>query len=129
MQGMFVWVFALFVTVYIYFFLLVNIFDLCPFSIAARCRTVLAEYNMSCDDVSNVVMFQTACIHIQLLKRVLFVSFFFIDGETYSQTTTKHPITTSLCVAVQTVCLASADSLSHQRHLIFDGNTFGRQKK
>uniref|UniRef100_A0A4W6E8A7 Nuclear envelope phosphatase-regulatory subunit 1 n=1 Tax=Lates calcarifer TaxID=8187 RepID=A0A4W6E8A7_LATCA len=100
-----------------------------PSIIAARCRTVLAEYNMSCDDVSNVVMFQTACIHIQLLKRVLFVSFFFIDGETYSQTTTKHPITTSLCVAVQTVCLASADSLSHQRHLIFDGNTFGRQKK
>lgn len=30
----------------------VYFFDLCLFSIAARCRTVLAEYNMSCDDVS-----------------------------------------------------------------------------
>ncbi|CAI5646105.1 unnamed protein product [Oreochromis niloticus] len=41
-----------------------------PSIIAARCRTVLAEYNMSCDDVSQ---------H---------------DGETYSETTTKHPVTT-----------------------------------
>ncbi|KAG7242571.1 hypothetical protein INR49_020284 [Caranx melampygus] len=39
-----------------------------PSIIAARCRTVLAEYNMSCDDV---------------------------NGETYTQTTTKYPITTS----------------------------------
>lgn len=32
---------------------LVIVFNRYPCSIAARCRTVLAEYNMSCDDVSQ----------------------------------------------------------------------------
>lgn len=42
---------------------LVNIFDFHHLSIAARCRTVLAEYNMSCDDVSNVVTIYPAPIY------------------------------------------------------------------
>lgn len=32
-------------------------FDIWVSSIAARCRTVLAEYNMSCDDVSGHILF------------------------------------------------------------------------
>lgn len=74
---------------------LVYIFDLCSFSIAARCRTVLAEYNMSCDDVS-LQMFSTLWPAVHICKNCQRFSSFCADGETYSQASTEHPVTTLL---------------------------------
>ena len=73
---------------------LVYFFDLCCFSIAARCRTVLAEYNMSCDDVS-VQISAVVWPFLYTQKTINCLIYFSIstDGEANSQATTKHTVT------------------------------------
>lgn len=46
--------------------LVLYFFDIWISSIAARCRTVLSEYNMSCDDVSGHIFVLSDFIIIQL---------------------------------------------------------------
>lgn len=48
-------------------------FNIWVSSIAARCRTVLAEYNMSCDDVSGRIFIFVVfiIIKVQLCKAIV----------------------------------------------------------
>lgn len=71
-------------------------------SIAARCRTVLAEYNMSCDDVSTRVLWIALyglsfslvyeCKVTFLVQTFVFFHSRMLDGETYIETTASYPI-------------------------------------
>uniref|UniRef100_A0A672F5R1 Nuclear envelope phosphatase-regulatory subunit 1 n=1 Tax=Salarias fasciatus TaxID=181472 RepID=A0A672F5R1_SALFA len=68
-----------------------------PSIIAARCRTVLAEYNMSCDDVSSQIFFFSFVLWMSSTLSRQSRLHLFTDGETYPETSTQHSITVNWC--------------------------------